>query len=293
MPPVYDTTLLPLDFGIHVHARKEPDGIKVIDCTYRAVKLIGDRLPVEGLLVSEIDAVYYMVSSVFGFQVHHVRCSLCGYSHLDKDWFSVHPHRRHLCAGCGKNFRDNITSIGNPIRAVQEILNFKSRNPIQIKRSLAIQQRDYPGGIQIWGSNPAIVWSSRSAEEEGIHVHAYKQDGGNADIDDTFSTVVIDGLELNPLMVRTLMAQKSLPHLEGRVVSLKCTDCGSMEFGTGEKAFTPTTANFCSKCGGQLIGPSRLRRTIGNPLIAVLDRLSKIAPRSPQNHKTGLRPETS
>src|ERR1700730_6494690 len=29
VPPIYDTTCLPLDFGIHVHARKDADGDKV------------------------------------------------------------------------------------------------------------------------------------------------------------------------------------------------------------------------------------------------------------------------
>lgn len=76
VPPVYDTTRLPLDFGIHVHARRDSDGDKHIDTTYRAVRLIGHQLPTEGLLISEIDAVYYMVSSVFGFDMRDVRCTI-------------------------------------------------------------------------------------------------------------------------------------------------------------------------------------------------------------------------
>jgi hypothetical protein len=135
VPPVYDTTRLPLDFGIHVHARKDSDGDKDIDATYRAVRLIGHQLPTEGLLISEIDAVYYMVSSVFGFDMRDVRCTYCGYPHLDKDWFSIHPHRRHLCAGCGKNFRDSVVAIGNPIRATQEILGLVPRKPVKLRRS--------------------------------------------------------------------------------------------------------------------------------------------------------------
>src|SRR5579862_6419192 len=45
VPPVFDTTRLPLDFGIHVHARKHTGGDKVIDRTCRAVRLIGHQLP--------------------------------------------------------------------------------------------------------------------------------------------------------------------------------------------------------------------------------------------------------
>jgi hypothetical protein len=277
-----------LDFGIHVHARTFSDGAKEIDATFRAVRLSGRQLPTGGLLISEIDAVYYMISGVFGFGVRDVRCVYCGYPHLDKDWFSIHPHRRHLCAGCGKNFGDSVIGIGNPIRATQETLGLVPRKPVKASKVLSLQQSEYPGGIQIWGSNAAIIWSSEKAEEEGIHVHAFKADGEIANPDDTFSAVEIDGLRLDPAMVRTLMAQNSLPHLEARVIPLKCTRCGEMEFSCGEQAFTPVAARNCSKCHGKLIGPSRLRRTIGNPLIATLEQLSASAPRPPQKHATRL-----
>ena len=292
VPPVYDTTRLPLDFGIHVHARKHSHENKEIDNTYRAVRLIGHQLPAEGLLITEIDAVYYMVSSVFGFQMHDVRCTYCGYPHLDKDWFSIHPHRRHLCAGCGKNFRDSVVGIGNPIRATQDILGLPPRKSTQAAKVISLQQGDYPGGIQIWGSNTAIIWSSEEAEEDGIHLHAYRADGEIANPDDTFSAVHIDGVRLDPAMVRTLMAQNSLPHLEARIVPLKCSRCNAMEFSSGEQAFTPAASRMCSKCQGELSGPTRLRRTIGNPLIATLEQLSARALRPPQKHATGLLPET-
>ena len=59
--------------------------------------------------VTEIDAIYYMVSSLFGFPMSLVICTHCSWPHLDKDWFSVHLHRRHLCNGCGKHFYDQVT----------------------------------------------------------------------------------------------------------------------------------------------------------------------------------------
>lgn len=292
VPPIYDTTCLPLDFGVHVHARRNADDAKDIDGTYRRVKLIGRDLPSDGLLISEIDAVYYMVSSVFGFSTREVHCTYCGYSHLDKDWFSVHPHRRHLCAGCGRHFRDTVVGIGNPIRATQESSKLFPRQAQKATRTISIRQQDYPGGIQIWGSNPAIIWSSQKSEEEGIHLHAYKSAGELAAPDETYSAVEIDGLTLDPTMVRTLMAQNSLPHLENRVVPLKCSSCNEMEFCEGKQAFTPLVGRACSKCNGQLIGPTRLRRTIGNPIIHTLERLAAGAPRAPQKHATGLLPES-
>ncbi len=33
-------------------------------------------------MISELDAVYYMVSSIFGFEIWFIECSLCGYPHL-------------------------------------------------------------------------------------------------------------------------------------------------------------------------------------------------------------------
>jgi hypothetical protein len=123
-------------------------------------------------------------------------------------------------------------------------------------------------------------------------VHAYKRDDELPTHDETFSSVEIDGVKLDPVMVRTLMAQNSLPHLENRVVLLKCDYCTAMEFSAGEQAFTPVGGRTCSKCDGHLSGPTRLRRTIGNPLIATLERLARSAPRPPQKLATALLPET-
>jgi hypothetical protein len=292
VPPVYDTTRLPLDRGIHVHARLVPGGGKVHDTTFRAVRVTGGKLPSGGLTISELDAVYYMVSSVFGFAIRFIECSMCGYPHLDKDWFSVHPHRRHLCAGCGRHFRDTATGIGNPIAELQRATGLATRAPIPAGQPLNISQSDYPGGIQIWGSNPAIIWSAAKAEQAGIHVHAFKRQNDRTDIDETFSTVTIDGVTLDPAMVRTLMAQNGLPHIEGRVFSMRCIDCNRPAFDEDEEAFTPEIGRRCSQCGGNLSGSGRVRKAIANPLLEILERLAVKAPRPPQRHSLGFLPET-
>ena len=49
VPPVYDTTRLPLERGIHVHARKEGAGLKDIHRTVRAVRLTGGSIPENGV----------------------------------------------------------------------------------------------------------------------------------------------------------------------------------------------------------------------------------------------------
>jgi hypothetical protein len=252
----------------------------------------GGKLSAGGLTISEFDAVYYMVSSVFGFGVRFIECSLCGYPHLDKDWFSIHPHRRHLCAGCGRHFRDTATGIGNPIAELQRATGLATQEPVPAARSLNIIQSDYPGGIQIWGSNPAIIWTAAKAEEAGIHIHAFKGDSDRPEIDDTFSMVTIDGVTLDPAMVRTLMAQNALPHIAGRVFSMQCVDCNRPAFDEDEEAFTPEVGRRCSQCGGNLTGSGRVRKAISNPLIEVLERLAFKAPGPPQRHSLGFLPET-
>lgn len=292
VPAVYDTTRLPMDRGIHVHARLTPDSTKELDWTYRAVRLMGTSLPDEGVVVQETDAIYYMVSSIFGFDMIYVTCGHCGWPHLDKDWFSVHPHRRHLCAGCGKHFHDKVTGIGNPIVGIRDACGANRHEIKSAQRSLHIQQSQYPGGIQIWGSNPAFLWTGENPEEEGIHVHAYLENKAEPDLDDTYSEVTIDGIRLHPTMVRTSMAQNVMPTLAGRVQAMTCAYCDHMQFDLGEAAYVPSTTHICTECGRQFSAPGRKRKTVANPFQAVVSELAKHSARKPQQHRLDLLPET-
>jgi transposase-like protein len=292
VPAVYDTTRLPMDRGIHVHARATPDAEKETDCTFRAVRIVGSHLPENGILISEIDAIYYMATSIFGYQMRHITCSYCGYPHLDRDWFSVHAHRRHLCAGCGKNFSDTEIAIGNPISGVREACGVKPQKTVLSKKKLNIKQEHYPGGIQIWGSNPALLWTSERPEEEGIHVHVFREIGNNPDPDETYGEVIIDGVSLDPSMVRVLMAQSALPSLKNRVIPVACPVCHEFLFEPGELAYTPSVKHTCNRCGHQFTVSGKLRKIVANPLPGILARFAEKAPRKPQQHDLGLLPET-
>lgn len=292
VPPIYDTTRQPIDRGIHVHARRHPGATKEIDHTFRMVRLIsGDELQ-KAATISELDAIYYMVSSIFGYPMKYVECSHCRFPHLDKDWFSLHPHQRHLCAGCGQYFRDTDIAIGNPIIGTQILLENIPQPTKKIERKIEIKQSDYAGGIQIWGSNSALFWTSPEEEEEGIHLHAYSDDNTKPIIDDTFSEVLIDGVRLDPLMVRVLMAQNALPHIQGRVMSFNCPECNSPHFSKGKFRFTPTALHTCSNCEKEFQSKGRLKKIIGNPLVDIISQLSKTARREPQKHDSLLLPET-
>jgi hypothetical protein len=92
------------------------------------------------------------------FLVILAECTHCWWPHLDKDWFSAHPHRRHLCAGCGKHVHDRVTGIGNPIIGVRDACEVKHHEVVLAPKALDIKQSDYAGGIQIWGFSVETVY---------------------------------------------------------------------------------------------------------------------------------------
>ena len=143
-----------------------------------------------------------------------------------------------------------------------------------------------------WGSNPAFLWTGRRAEAEGIHVHAFLDGQKGRELDETYGEVIIDGVRLDPDMVRLLMAQNVLPSLMNRVRSIDCPSCRRPQFSVGEAAHTPTATHTCFKCSHQFAAPGRMRNTVANPLIGNLAMLSTSAPRPPQQHRIDLLPET-
>ncbi len=287
-PAIYDTTTLSLERGIHVHARPEADAAKEIDASFAAVRIVGSTVPEGGILISEADAVHFMTSSVFGVKMSHIVCAHCGLPHLDADFFSTHAHTRHLCCACGRYFKDQRASVGNPICGVRKACRVKAPRLKTAPEKLTIRQLDYPGGIQIWGSSPALLWTGRTSETKGIHVHAYKTNGEHPDLDETYSSVTIDGVKLYPQMVRVLMAQRTLHSLRNRVTAIDCPKCSTPLFEDGTLAFTPQSTHTCAKCGARFTPKGRFRKAIGNPLPAILRLLAKTAPRAPQHHELTL-----
>jgi hypothetical protein len=231
--PVYDTSGMPPEAGIHVHARKGGENDKEVDDTYDAVKIRYRRdLHENGLaLINSEAAVSYYISRFLDRDIRHLFCTHCGELHLDKGFFAVKPHRRHLCHGCGRYFRDDQKGVSNPIALIRAQLDIfgPAREPVRPDRPLNIRQADYPGGIQIWASNPAILWTADRPEEEGLHVHGYSAPGQFA-FDETYSAVTIDGILLDESQIQHLMAQSALPYLVNKVVSLRCPTCETPHF---------------------------------------------------------------
>ena len=288
VPPVYDTTKQCVDYGIHVHARRAVNSRKKIDDTFRTVRFRGGNLPSAGIEVNRLDAIYYMVASVFGFRMKYIECPDCNHPHLDRDWFSVHPHAVHLCSRCGCRFRDLEDSIGNPICKMLGTIRRSTVSSESSAGQIEMKQIDYPGGIQLWGSNPAFLWTSQHSEAEGIHIHAFDANQDEPVLDDTFSRVKIEGIALEPKMVRLFMVQSIIPHLRDRVFPIHCPFCHKAQFDTGDKAFTPRAIRGCSQCKQQFTVRSRVHKIISNPLSSVLEVLSRDAPRKPRQHEIDL-----
>lgn len=271
---VFDTTALEPDEGVHVHARRVPGPHKDHDKTFDAVRVknrfnLFDDKPI---LITSETAVNYYLSRFMSREILHLFCSRCGEPHLDAGYFAVKPHRNHLCHGCGHIFRDSSKAVSNPIMLLQEKIIVPPHEIRRPDRPLELRQDDCPGGIQIWASNPAFLWTSHRSEEEGLHVHAYRADGSEI-CNNTYSSVVIDGVLLNEDHIRYYMAQKTLPYLKGRVQALACPECGTSHFAYKEAALIPRSKHQCQGCGFVFPTPGKKKMVVTNPFVAVKEHL--------------------
>jgi hypothetical protein len=278
--PVYNTASEPAERGIHVHARGRAGGKKAIDRTFDAVELTvrRDLYNDEQVLVTAETAVAYYISKFLGRTIVGIFCPRCHTPHLDSDWFAVKPHRVHLCHGCNELFREETRKVSNPLEMVLHHLNVggSARVPVRAKGRLDIQQADFPGGLQIWASNPALLWTSPRREHEGIHVHGWRGSETDPFLDGTFGHVRIDGVDLDERQLRVFMAQNALAYLRGKVVALDCPACGVAIFDEGEAAFRPRNTRECAICGTAFVTPRR-RRVVSNPFAATIKTLRKLA----------------
>lgn len=265
---VYDTSSMPPEIGIHVHARATQQGQKQVDDTFDTVVV---RLAqTEQATISGETAISFYLSRFLHREIKLLRCSHCDEPHLDAGYFAIQPHRKHLCQACGRHFNDSEKSISNPIALLSHVQ--RDVAPIRAPRNLDIKQSSYPGGMQVWASNPALLWTSDRPEEAGLHVHLYDAEGAIV-VDDTFDHVVVDGLALNEPHVQYFMAQQALPYLEGKIANLVCPRCDAAHFDTGDLAFSPHIEHDCEKCGTKFSSKGRRKLVVANPFVAMKDRL--------------------
>jgi transposase-like protein len=274
--PVYDTTSLPTEEGVHVHARWVVDGDKEIDGTFAAVAVRVRRNLLEApkAVITLETAVAAYVSRFLNRPMKSLFCTYCGDPHLDSDWFAVKQHKRHLCHNCGQVFVANEKCVSNPVANLRHMFGdtTQRRSFVPATERLEIRQSDFPGGIQVWASNPALLWTAPTPEKEGIHVHVYSADGEIRVHDETYSEVIIDGVSLDQVQLSYLMAQRALRYLDGKIVSLKC-GCGLPYFDEGEAAFRPHNDRTCGGCGRAVLSKGRLKNVVSNPFLDTIAQL--------------------
>jgi hypothetical protein len=267
---IYDTTNFAQEEGVHVHARKIPGGEKQIDWTFDLVEvpLSGNR---GTFTISGDDGSNYNVATILGRCLTHQSCPECCHVHCDKGFSAVHYHLQHGCERCGHVWTSDTPTISNPIMLLKEMVGDDAQQrPIvdPLDRTVRIDQRLWPGGIQLWGSNPAIIWTSKKLEEGGVHVHTCRKEGVIA-VDETFGTVWLDDVRLDPEQVRHLMAQQALKYLRVAIRTLHCPRCKRDHFDKFDQAIVPHGLHVCEHCDGLFDSPEAC---VSNPLVTQLEK---------------------
>ena len=267
----YSTTSWRIEPGIHTHACQTSYGKKQVDKTFRYVHIQQKGTDAK---FDYLASISYLASEALGHTLQFLTCPQCGTPHLDKDWFAANPHKKHLCAYCGRNFFTPESAIGNPLVQSKSILEDKSGSHMLIPSncSLKISQKDFLYGISIWGTTTAILWTLPQDEKCGIHIHAYARDEAKPTIDETFESIIIDEIPLNAEMVRLYTIQKNLPYLKGKVRFLCCPRCGQAHFDTEKYSYTPHTEHYCPRCKETFRSRAK---TIGNPMVQIITALQQ------------------
>lgn len=276
--PAYDSTGLIEREGIHVHARHSDGSVKSVDETVDAVELeIKTNLfENKSVFITRDTAISAYISRCIGNPIVSLFCTYCGEPHLDSEWFAVKPHKRHLCHACGEVFIASQKGVSNPLEKLRWLFKDadEKRSLVRPIRPLDAKLSDYPGGIQMWASNPALLWTAARPEEKGIHFHGYSEDKSTRFDDDTFSSVTLDGIEVNEEQLRYFMAQNALAYLQGRVVCLLCK-CGAPHFDRGLSGFMPHSTHACLECGAKLPPRGPKKKVVSNPFLITVHALNQ------------------
>ena len=278
LPPVYNTSKVLLEHGIHVHCRRVEEGDKIVDRTYDVVqvKFLNKQISSQVIEITRTMAVNYVIAQVFNIEMSYLVCTRCNHPHLDYGIRSISPHVEHECENCGTDFASDKETVGNPIVGIRETLPQHNGNiPVSPKRHIEIEQKDFPRGIQLWGSNRSILWARDKEEECGIHLHCYQNEKYRRVIDDTYASVVVDGICIDQNMLRLYMAQCAFPHLSEAVESLLCPYCATPHFDRDTWAYRPHKMHLCFGCKREFSSPSDKPYTIGNPMKKILQDLSR------------------
>ncbi|MGI2907679.1 hypothetical protein [Tolypothrix sp. VBCCA 56010] len=187
---------------IHVHARPEKGGKKLVDRNYPAIVVacaentpLFANVSIKRVVISPPSAIAYLEALIKKMPLGTLYCSRCNHPHLDLGDFAINPHKKHFCGNCGSDSNWSKEAIvSSPLKELADNLN---KNSQFTQSDRALDLRDYSDcQFKIWASTPAILWTSDLPQEEGIHVHIYRD--GKKVVDDTFGQVTdVDGAAMD------------------------------------------------------------------------------------------------
>jgi hypothetical protein len=216
LPTAVNTTSEPelKKVEIHVHARPEKGGKKLIDRNYPAIVVacaedtpLFANVSIKRVVISPPTAIAYLEALIKNLPLGTLYCNRCNHPHLDLGDFAINPHKKHFCGNCGSDSNWSKEAIvSSPLKELADNLN---KNSKFIQSDRAIDLRDYGDcQLKIWASTPAILWTSDLPQEEGIHVHIYRD--GKKVVDDTFGQVTnVDGTAMDRGVLLLQMLSKT------------------------------------------------------------------------------------
>lgn len=273
VPPVYDSTLSATSRGIHAHLSVDRSTHSELSCGALYVKRHDWT---RYLLLDTISASTYLATAVFDQKPQYLECPHCGQDHLDVGRDSVIPTQVHFCRDCGSSFKTEDEVISNPLMGLKERLGDPSCNRAKqlARQTLEISHQDFPGGIRLWGSNSAIIWTFSHREKEGIHIHCFGDDPATPILDTTVASVKIDGVALESEFVRYFMAQQNLQFLQPHLRNLYCENCRHPHFDRGIDALVPHSLHACEICGHCF---KSKYKSVSNPILNSLRELYRLS----------------
>lgn len=237
--------------GVHVHARKKIGLVKSIDYTFDKVFLNLENYGMNIVEITKNAILSYFLAENLGLNIISIECPYCGVPHLDEGKFAVKPHKHHLCMSCGKDFFHDEKAISNPLLKIRLAILEQNPEPelIKVTRPLVISKDEYSGGIELYGTHKALIWTSKVSQESGVHIHCYDKGGLSRIVDDTYGQVFLEGNIINSNDVQILQAQLISEYLCDKVKTVYCAKCGQVQNDEGIKIYTPHQDFLCTSCG--------------------------------------------
>jgi hypothetical protein len=251
--------------GVHLHARKTPRREKEIDASFSKVTISNGEVTQREVV--EDEAVGFMFAQILQIPVTNLACESCGADLFLGRHAAISPTKKHKCMECKFVTKSDRSLVANPLADLHQHFDLPARkDPIVLDNTLSLTNAEIAAGVEMWASNPAIIWTAERPEEAGIHVHVYDNDG-KIIRDDTFCNIEVDGVFFDIEAARIYMVQREFPNIEKHISNVDCAHCSVPILAVGLDATTPKKSHKCQEC-------ERVSKTvktiIPNPVVAVL-----------------------